>query len=89
MLLECVTQLEDDALFDADVLAPLHEMEYFVTCFCLDASGWSDVARSRLFIAAFLVRGDWERFLPPSPPRQRLTKLDDVLLKPYVSGGPD
>jgi hypothetical protein len=88
ILLECVTQLEDDPLFDADVLAKLHAMGYYVTCFCLDASGWADVARLRLFIAAFRDRANWERFIPPSPPRQRATKLVDIFLKPYTRGGP-
>ena len=86
MLLECVTQLEDDPRFDADVLEKLHAMGYFVVCFCLDARDWSDVARLRLYIAAFRNKDDWERFVPPSPPRQRATKLADVLLKPFKRG---
>jgi len=71
------------------VLAKLHAMGYFVTCFCRDARDWSGVARLRLYIAAFLERDEWERFATPSPPRQRSTTLDDVLLKPYARGAAD
>ena len=70
ILLECVVSLEADPLFKCNVADVLSAIGYDLTWFDLDARGWADVARNRLYIVASIDHHASERFKVPRPPTQ-------------------